>query len=670
MRAVKSVTIDSERRVIITYLDGSTETLLPELICDADAINALTEQVGELKGNIDNITSVKDYIDLNDVTITTGKYIKSDGTIGTNRAYSYTEDYIELPGGVESVTVNRNVYTSYGDLYQQTIMVWWYDSEKTLLGTGTNTTSGSLLTSKRSLSWNNVKYIRVNLATYRVNPFIKLNYYSELRFIRSKRTGDIADDFTETGIYWIGSTMDGLPTSNIGVLTVKKIAPSITEQTFITKYNTYTRLKTVDTWKEWVQLKNPLIAGTYNYTYTTTKEQKNTGIILKANKTYRIMFVSNREGRINAFGNGNTNNLKRVYPWMNETYFTNDGTDRLLSLYNYDGVADTVSIIVCETDDIEEKALNIPKVYTVGKSPVNTYDFSSVTECFLALKDDNSPKIVEIWEGDYDIYHEYVDANVPVYTGDDPSMEYFDYCVWVPQNTHVIGKGIVRLKWMPDPAEDSITPNQCKCVSPLNVAGSCTIENIEVYCKNGRYALHNDALGKKRYYGAIQRYINCRFYKYTNDVDSVSGDEYGFTPTTGFGIDKAMHHVYENCTFVNYAEERAFYGHSRMGVITSEAESPDITLLNCVIDTEGTKAVKFGTATAYGADRILHIRVMFNSCYISGQVWCQLEKSNSSNCENCFDVQYLNCGNVSMRINDPDNEYPPKAYNTTLTMVN
>ena len=30
MRAVKSVSIDSARRVIITYLDGSTETLYPK----------------------------------------------------------------------------------------------------------------------------------------------------------------------------------------------------------------------------------------------------------------------------------------------------------------------------------------------------------------------------------------------------------------------------------------------------------------------------------------------------------------------------------------------------------------------------------------------------------------------------------------------------------------
>jgi hypothetical protein len=72
MRAVKSVSIDSERRVIITFLDGSTETLLPELIWgDAEVINSLSEridnlddEVGELKDNLSE--SVSDLKSAND----------------------------------------------------------------------------------------------------------------------------------------------------------------------------------------------------------------------------------------------------------------------------------------------------------------------------------------------------------------------------------------------------------------------------------------------------------------------------------------------------------------------------------------------------------------------------------------------------------------------------
>lgn len=52
MRAVKSVTIDAERRVIITFLDGSTETLYPNLICcDAEALRDIIKELLEEKAD-------------------------------------------------------------------------------------------------------------------------------------------------------------------------------------------------------------------------------------------------------------------------------------------------------------------------------------------------------------------------------------------------------------------------------------------------------------------------------------------------------------------------------------------------------------------------------------------------------------------------------------------
>lgn len=62
MRAVKSVSIDSERRVIITFLDGSTETLYPNCIwCDAEALKEIIKELLEEKADavvqtINNVT--------------------------------------------------------------------------------------------------------------------------------------------------------------------------------------------------------------------------------------------------------------------------------------------------------------------------------------------------------------------------------------------------------------------------------------------------------------------------------------------------------------------------------------------------------------------------------------------------------------------------------------
>lgn len=62
MRAVKSVSIDSERRVIITFLDGSTETLYPNCIwCDSEALRQLIKDLLEEKADaivqtVENVT--------------------------------------------------------------------------------------------------------------------------------------------------------------------------------------------------------------------------------------------------------------------------------------------------------------------------------------------------------------------------------------------------------------------------------------------------------------------------------------------------------------------------------------------------------------------------------------------------------------------------------------
>ena len=185
---------------------------------------------------------------------------------------------------------------------------------------------------------------------------------------------------------------------------------------------------------------------------------------MQPNKTYIVKFYNYRTGIVNAFGMNNTNNYKRAYPWTDSIRITNDNTARYLILYNPNGELDNISIKVFADNSIALKTESVPKVYRVTKNAQNG-DYTSLSKCLIDLKDDQTPKTIEIWEGDYDLYAEYVelynDGLLEIYTGDDPSMNYFPYCVWVPKNTHIIGKGIVRLKWMPDPTTDNITPVQC-----------------------------------------------------------------------------------------------------------------------------------------------------------------------------------------------------------------
>lgn len=412
------------------------------------------------------------------------------------------------------------------------------------------------------------------------------------------------------------------------------------------------------------------IVGEYNGAFTAENQAIDTGIRLDANKTYCVKFYAPRLSMIGVYCSSDNTKIKNALPYFDEVYLTTSGAGVLKFWNGSTSVRDTLAVRVFETDSVQLKAEIVPRTYRVDKHNPSYADYTSVTRCLYDLKDDDSPKTIEVWGGDYDIFAEYTDLYnaglLERYTGNDPSMDYFPYCVWVPANTHIIGKGIVRLRWEPDPSTDDITPNQCKTISPLNVAATATIENIEVYCKNGRYCLHNDGIGKAAFTGAVQRFINCRFYKYGNDTDPVSGLAYGFLATTGFGIDFAMRHVYENCLFVNYINNRAFYGHSRSSMIALEKNNSDITLTNCVFVSDGSPCIKLGNSAS---NRQIHIRTMFNGCSFSGPILSGLEGSASADCANGFDIQLLNCGDVAVQINDPDNEYPPQAYNTQLTIV-
>jgi hypothetical protein len=200
---------------------------------------------------------------------------------------------------------------------------------------------------------------------------------------------------------------------------------------------------------------------------------------------------------------------------------------------------------------------------------------------------------------------------------------------------------------------------------------------------------------------------------------------YGFNHTTGFGIDRSQRHIYENCMFKNYIQARAFYGHNRVSTIAYSTQSPDITLVNCVIDafivhkcitaittpgpwdsskwTNGipnssvtdlqihdmianakawsisstyavgdtiyvrsSEYVKFGNSAISNGERI---RTMFNSCYIGGLIRSVAEGGSSPACANTFDMTFLNCGSASVEIADDNNPYPPQAFNTNLTVT-
>lgn len=386
----------------------------------------------------------------------------------------------------------------------------------------------------------------------------------------------------------------------------------------------------------------------------TARQSKDTGIVLKANTDYIIHYNSVITRRISNFNSADSSYYKAVTPWINTILFRNGASTGNLTVYNSESALDALDIDVYEFGSIMEKANRVPAVYVVDKNSPGNGAYTSLTQCLLDLKDDDSEKIIYINGGDYDIHQEYIDANIPVYEGDDPSREYWDYNVFIPKNTHIIGRGTVRIMWMPDASD--ITENQSKTVSPVNVAGTMTLENVEIHCKNGRYCIHDDPLGKPEYTNAIKRYINVKCYKYAND------NGYGFNPVIGFGIDTQMSYEFDNCYFKNYINERAFYMHSRTNSIAPRYGGGNIKVNNSILDC-GTAAmcVKFGNVG--GMNSNFKIAVGFYNCFIGGAIHLINESaSQSTPLPNVYDLTLLNCGNPTIVVADTDNPYPPKVY--------
>lgn len=388
--------------------------------------------------------------------------------------------------------------------------------------------------------------------------------------------------------------------------------------------------------------------GQNTLNFTEAGQTKNTTVKVYAGVPYTIVCNSDIEtGHVNAYALGDTTLYAAIYK-KGSVQFT-PAVTAYLSLANIDGFTGNIDIEVYETSKLLSKMRRVPAVYEVGFEK----KCKSLTEMLLALKGDNSEKIIYVDGGDYDIFQEYTDLGL--LDGEppaDPTFDYWDYNVVIPENTHIIGRGIVRLLWQPTTSQ--ISEAWSKTISAVNVAGSMTLENVEIHVTNGRYCIHDDTLGKAEYRGAIKKYINVRCYKYANDAG------YGFAPVIGFGLDTRDNYNFENCLFKHLAGNAAFYVHNRAVVLNARRNSPTVTVKNCIMDTTGGSGVRLGNVSGNPS---LRIRIMFIGCHIGGyfRVGDENDISQGNN-PNTFDITLLRCNDVNIQIASDTNPYPPTVY--------
>lgn len=185
-------------------------------------------------------------------------------------------------------------------------------------------------------------------------------------------------------------------------------------------------------------------------------------------------------------------------------------------------------------DNIKEAKSDLEKTYTVGSDG----DFESFTEMLVGLSSDDRKKTVYIMPGVYDIFEEMGGAEWMATV--DTSKNWRALSNVVPPNTKIIGIGDVVLSWNPTDAE-IINGDHAFLFSPLNLSGSCEIENISIECSNCRYGIHDEASGLAQFNGITRKLKNVRII-YT---PSTYGAKYAY----GAGHNKNSKYEFDNCLF-------------------------------------------------------------------------------------------------------------------------
>lgn len=523
----------------------------------------------------------------------TGKYVKSDGTLGTSGAYRVS-DYIPIPDYVKYVTIG-NTFKLGSTTYHLSPAFCLFDASKNAITGQTGSTA--------------------DYATYAIPTNAKY-----LRF-NQPNENNASVNSAVTG-FWFNQT------------------------------NTS-------------ELDNALGDKDVSITFSSASQVVDSDYAVRSGQTYRITLNQAyspstwAEGRINIFsdGSGGSANYVKYYADTNFVDFVCK-VDGSLCFYNTGGFVGTVKFHI--SSELDRVVNADPITYVVGQYEINT----SLTALLLSLKDDKRPKTIIIKGGDYDIFQEYKDlqdsGDLPTVPDSDydPSTGYVPYNVFIPDNTHIIGQGLVRLMYQPDVSDTTL--NESRTLSPINVAGSMILENVEIHQKNGRYCIHDDPIRDPLYNGAVKQYKNVKCIKYVGDL--IDGATVGTTYAFGCGVSREMTYIFDNCWFETkstYSGARTFYFHDRsiVGEVTLQDKmSSRIIAKNCVFKSASENLAVFFGNTGAGID----IRVDIDSCWTNGNIVSADEgDASTGNNTNSFEITVLLSVYNDIIIRDESNTYTP-----------
>ena len=286
-------------------------------------------------------------------------------------------------------------------------------------------------------------------------------------------------------------------------------------------------------------------------------------------------------------------------------------------------------------------AINVVKEYHVGENG----DYTKFIECLKDLKDNTNNKVIYVDGGIYDIFSE-IGGKSFCDTIPEGDTTWQNYSIFIPPNTSVIGLGDVVFNF--NPTLDEIG-NGLKLLSPINIQGTCHLENITINASNCRYCIHDETEGNVKFTGAKKSYKNVHCIK--------SGS--GLSQAYACGFDDLMTFSFDNCVFESTLD--AFSMHNRS---TNNAnKSSRININECVfigkVGDNSRFSVRFGNINW----REEQIKVFISNSYMSNPI--KIWNETAYGIQN-YDITMLMCNkdNIDVVLKEGDNNrFIPKIYN-------
>ena len=406
-----------------------------------------------------------------------------------------------------------------------------------------------------------------------------------------------------------------------------------------------------------------------------------TSFSLIAGRTYyfrtNVPSDVNNMKMFNVFVEGHSDSFVRCFDCWAKWTAPYTGNLRVANWNSYDGV---MTLEIRPYTEQNRAVYNTPMEYHVDVNGGYS-DVTSLTDMILsfvkgynpdyendstALYQDESPKVIYVHSGEYDIFAEYLSeisatnprlhamSDIP----DDISaqMWFGKYNAILPPNTKLIGLGRVVLKFTPSTSQINIGAS--KTWSPLNIKAGCWIENINIVCANGRYGIHDDpGTGK---YGNTEHVYKNVSVAYTEDDAN-----YGRLNTIGFGFAQNSRYLFENCELVYNGSNShgVFYGHD------SGVGNASIIVNNCIFRSnvpDETKAVRLQTIQSTPTNPGYN-KIIISGTYIQSGVNYNLYNDTA---QQAFDVVLLDSGEPTFTTSKPagnttENPYTPRIYFNT-----